>query len=97
MITGVRAPLLVRLLQRQDFVEAKESGVLRSGAVQCFEQQRTQRSTEPFVCGDIETDLLARQNRSRKFVPHQVLQNHFLARAIDLSDGGSEAANSTMR
>ena len=60
----------------------------RGRAGQCFEQQRPQGPPEPLVRGDVETYFLSRQDRGRKFVAHQVLQDHFLARSVNFQRRG---------
>ena len=57
---------------------------LSSAEVQSIDQQRTKRAPQPFVRGDVETDLLALQNLWRQLVIHQFLEYEFLPGTADL-------------
>jgi hypothetical protein len=62
-----------------DYFLIEDVGVFGSSSSQGFNQQRTQRSTEPVVRRDIEPNLRSLQYRLRKLVLHQMLQHDLLA------------------
>ncbi len=66
-----------------DFLAPEQSGVLRNAGRQGFQEQRLQRTAQPFVSGDIESDFLAPDDGRRQFVLHQFLEDEFLLPAAD--------------
>ena len=62
MITEVCAPLEVLPEAGFDPAPPEQLGILGRAARQRIEEQRPQRTAQPFVRGDIESDLLAPQN-----------------------------------
>src|SRR5437879_2149622 len=93
MISEVSTALQMRPHNSVDRLPREHSGSANIFLAQCFEQQGTQNSPQPLVRRDVEAFFLARENRLRQFVPHQLAQEKLQLPAADLHilrQGGRE-------
>src|SRR5271170_7507236 len=97
MIADVYPPVQVLLHVRSDRFKAKQFRVFFFRRSQRFHQQRSKRSSQPFVCWNVEADLLPLHDGRRQLGLHQLLEKVLLACPRILKSTGRVELNSTMR
>ena len=74
--------------QRLDRLSPKESGVIGRAIHQNLLHHGAQATSKPIVRRDVESDLLALENRSWQLVAHQFLEKNLLSRTTNLQRCG---------